>query len=74
VAASRKNKSNGGTGNDTRPARVANQQEMTMNARPHTAASKKRILKRKAARRAGNKPSLGIPPKAMARKSEIKKS
>jgi hypothetical protein len=48
--------------------------ETNMNARPHTAASKKRILKRKATRRAGNKPSLGIPPKAMARKSEIKKS
>ena len=44
-----------------------------MNARPHTKASKKRILTRKAARRAGNNPSLGIPPKAMARKSEIKK-
>jgi hypothetical protein len=44
-----------------------------MNARPHTKASKKRILKKKADRRAGNKKSLGIPPKAMARKSSIKK-
>jgi hypothetical protein len=34
-----------------------------MQARPHTTASKKRILKRKAARRAGNKPQLGIPPR-----------
>lgn len=34
-----------------------------MNARPHTTSSKKRILKRKAARRAGNVPQLGIPPK-----------
>ena len=34
-----------------------------MKARPHTTASKKRIMKRKAARRAGNKPQLGIPPK-----------
>jgi hypothetical protein len=34
-----------------------------MKARPRTAASKKRIMRRKAARRAGNKPSLGIPPK-----------
>jgi hypothetical protein len=32
-------------------------------ARPRTTASKKRIMKRKAARKAGNKPSLGIPPK-----------
>jgi len=45
-----------------------------MKARPHTAASKKRILKRKSDRRAGNKPTLGIPPRAMARKSEIKKA
>jgi hypothetical protein len=45
-----------------------------MKARPHTAASKKRISKRKADRRAGNKATLGIPPKAMARKSEIKKA
>ena len=44
-----------------------------MNSRPRTAASKKRIQKKKEARRAGNKPSLGIPPKAMARKSEINK-
>jgi hypothetical protein len=44
-----------------------------MNARPHTTASKKRILKRKSGRKAGNRPSLGIPPKAMARKSELKK-
>jgi hypothetical protein len=34
-----------------------------MKARPHTAAQKKRILDRKKARRAGNKPTLGIPPK-----------
>jgi hypothetical protein len=34
-----------------------------MQARPRTAASKKRIMRRKAARRAGNKPVLGIPPK-----------
>jgi len=34
-----------------------------MKARPRTAASKKRIARRKAARRAGNKPQLGIPPK-----------
>ncbi|MFO0929107.1 MAG: hypothetical protein U0736_19145 [Gemmataceae bacterium] len=34
-----------------------------MNARPHTTSSKKRILRRKAARRAGNLPQLGIPPK-----------
>jgi hypothetical protein len=46
---------------------------MNMKARPHTLASKKRILKRKDARRAGNKPTLGIPPKVMARKSEITK-
>jgi hypothetical protein len=45
-----------------------------MDSRPHTKASKKRIQRRKAARKAGNQPSLGIPPKAMARKSEIKKS
>jgi hypothetical protein len=45
-----------------------------MNARPRTAASKKRIAKRKTDRRVGNKLSLGIPPKAMARKSEIKKA
>jgi len=37
-----------------------------MKARPHTAASKKRILRKKAARRAGNKPQLGIPPGARA--------
>jgi hypothetical protein len=34
-----------------------------MKARPHTVKSKKRILKRKADRRAGNKAQLGIPPK-----------
>ncbi len=34
-----------------------------MQARPHTAASKRRIVKRKNDRRAGNKPTLGIPPK-----------
>ena len=34
-----------------------------MKARPRTAASKKRIARRKAERRAGNKPQLGIPPK-----------
>jgi hypothetical protein len=45
-----------------------------MDSRPHTKASKKRIQKRKADRKAGNQPSLGIPPKAMARKSEIKKA
>ena len=33
-----------------------------MKARPRTKASKKRIMRRKAERRAGNKPSLGIPP------------
>ena len=53
---------------------MVNEQETKMNSRPHTKASKKRILKRKAARRAGNKPSLGIPPKAMARRSEMKKA
>jgi hypothetical protein len=45
-----------------------------MNARPRTAASKKRIQKRKADRRADNKQSPGIPPKEMARESEIKKN
>jgi hypothetical protein len=39
-----------------------------MNARPHTTASKKRILRRKAGRRAGNKPQLGIPPGAKSKK------
>jgi hypothetical protein len=34
-----------------------------MKARPRTTASKKRIQRRKEARRAGNKPQLGIPPK-----------
>jgi hypothetical protein len=34
-----------------------------MKARPHTTAQKKRIMARKAARRAGNVPPLGIPPK-----------
>jgi hypothetical protein len=34
-----------------------------MQARPRTKASRKRIARRKAERRAGNKPSLGIPPK-----------
>jgi hypothetical protein len=34
-----------------------------MKARPRTKASRKRILRGKAARRAGNKPQLGIPPK-----------
>lgn len=34
-----------------------------MKARPHTTAQKKRIQKRKAARRAGSKPQLGIPPR-----------
>ena len=34
-----------------------------MQARPRTAASKKRIVKRKNDRRAGNRPALGIPPK-----------
>ena len=34
-----------------------------MNARPHTTASKKRILNRKKTRRAGNKAQLGIPPR-----------
>ena len=34
-----------------------------MQARPRTKASKKRIMRRKAARRAGNRPQLGIPPK-----------
>jgi hypothetical protein len=36
-----------------------------MKARPRTTASKKRIMRRKAERRAGNKPSLGIPPSCM---------
>src|SRR5262249_53242785 len=35
----------------------------TMKPRPRTTAWKKRIMKRKTSRRAGNKPSLGIPPK-----------
>ncbi|MFO0878677.1 MAG: hypothetical protein U0840_15150 [Gemmataceae bacterium] len=34
-----------------------------MNSRPRTVASRKRIAKRKADRRAGNLPPLGIPPK-----------
>jgi hypothetical protein len=34
-----------------------------MKARPRTIASRKRIARRKAERRAGNKPALGIPPK-----------
>ncbi len=34
-----------------------------MQARPRTKASRKRIARLKAARRAGNRPSLGIPPK-----------
>ena len=34
-----------------------------MQARPHTQASKKARLKKKLARRAGNVPPLGIPPK-----------
>lgn len=34
-----------------------------MQSRPRTTASKKRIMARKAARRAGNVPQLGIPPK-----------
>jgi hypothetical protein len=41
-----------------------------MNSRPHTKASKKRIQRRKEKRRAGVKPSLGIPPKAMGRPRE----
>jgi hypothetical protein len=45
-----------------------------MKARPRTKVSKKRIMRRKAARRAGNRPQLGIPPKAMARKSETQKA
>jgi hypothetical protein len=36
-----------------------------MKARPRTKASLKRIMRRKAKRRAGNKPSLGIPPSCM---------
>jgi hypothetical protein len=59
---------------DSRQGRVVHDEEKNMNSRPHTKASKKRILKRKADRRAGNKPSLGIPPKAMARRSEMKKA
>jgi hypothetical protein len=34
-----------------------------MKSRPHTTASKKRIQRRKAKRKAGNVPQLGIPPK-----------
>ena len=34
-----------------------------MKARPHTAASKKRILRRKQKLRGSNLPKLGIPPK-----------
>lgn len=34
-----------------------------MQSRPRTKASRKRIKNRKAARRAGNRPQLGIPPK-----------
>ena len=34
-----------------------------MQSRPRTVASRKRIARGKAARRAGNKPQLGIPPK-----------
>ncbi len=45
-----------------------------MKARPRTKASKKRIMKRKAARRAGNRPALGIPPRAMSRRSEMEKA
>jgi hypothetical protein len=36
-----------------------------MKARPHTTKSKKRIIRRKEARRAGNRPALGIPPSCM---------
>jgi hypothetical protein len=35
-----------------------------MESRPRTVASRKRIAKKKADRRAGTKPTLGIPPKA----------
>lgn len=35
-----------------------------MQSRPRTIASRKRIAARKAARRAGNRPQLGIPPKS----------
>jgi hypothetical protein len=35
-----------------------------MQSRPRTVAARKRIAARKAARRAGNKPQLGIPPKS----------
>jgi hypothetical protein len=34
-----------------------------MQARPRTKAAKKRRMRRKEQRRAGSKPSLGIPPK-----------
>lgn len=34
-----------------------------MNSRPRTVAARKRRVRVKAARRAGNKPQLGIPPK-----------
>ena len=36
-----------------------------MKKRPRTKAAKKRILRRKAARRAGNKRQLGVPPRLM---------
>jgi hypothetical protein len=35
-----------------------------MESRPRTIAARKRIAARKAARRAGNRPQLGIPPKS----------
>jgi hypothetical protein len=47
----------------TAPVAAVHLDDTTMNARPRTTASKKRIMRRTAERRAGNKPQLGIPPK-----------
>lgn len=43
--------------------KVVRERYSAMQSRPHTTASKKRRMARKAKRRAGNKPQLGIPPK-----------
>ncbi len=44
-----------------------------MQSRPRTKASRKRIAARKAARRAGNRPSLGIPPKGKGWVGKVRK-
>jgi hypothetical protein len=48
---------------DNQPASREDEGERAMLPRPRTIASRKRIAARKAARRAGNRPALGIPPK-----------